>query len=216
MNKQLPLFQQELLRRHGIDVGDFFEGSHFIPSLLPTLRPDLAVLLQPDIFNTDFGRLRGLIGGSIGHGWLHDVDALLSATREIQYWREKAWMLLERPVFQRVEAFVELAISLYSIISKERPGGVPAPPHPFRPSPGVAGFLRAAPGDDEMREFLSAAMEYLSMASGGMVEVPANIIRAMQDIERIAKIEEQALSPAEQDRLRFYLLQIARLAGESG
>jgi hypothetical protein len=216
MIKQLPLFQQELLRRHGIEIGDFFEGSHFIPSLLPTLRPDLAVLLQPDIFNTDIERLRGLIGGSIDRPWLDSTDALLGATREIQYWREKAWVLLEQPVFQRVEAFVELAISLYSIISKDQTRSVPPPSRPFRPSAGVSGFLRTSRGDDEMREFLSAAMEYLSMASGGMVEVPANIIRAMQDIERIAKIEEQALSPAGQDRLKFYLLQIARVAGESG
>jgi hypothetical protein len=70
--------------------------------------------------------------------------------------------------------------------------------------------------DDEMRQFLAAAMEYLTIASEGLMEVPANIIRAMKEVERIAAIEEQALSGEEQDRLRFFLLQIARITGENG
>ena len=37
-----------------------------------------------------------------------------------------------------------------------------------------------------------------------------------EEVEKIIKIEEQALSPKEQDLLRFYLLQIARLTGENG
>jgi hypothetical protein len=67
-----------------------------------------------------------------------------------------------------------------------------------------------------MRQFLAAALEYLSVVSEGMVEVPINIIRAMKEVERIAKIEEQVLSSPEQERLRFFILQIARLAGENG
>jgi hypothetical protein len=38
----------------------------------------------------------------------------------------------------------------------------------------------------------------------------------MKEVERIAKIEEQVLSPKEQEVLRFYLLQIARVTGENG
>jgi hypothetical protein len=67
-----------------------------------------------------------------------------------------------------------------------------------------------------MRQFLAAAVEYLNIAAEGQFEVPATIIRAMREVERIASIEEQALNPVQQDRLRFYLLQIARLAGENG
>ena len=77
-------------------------------------------------------------------------------------------------------------------------------------------FFRMSRADDEMRQFLAAATEYLTIASEGRVEVPANIIRAMKEVERIAAIEEQALTSEQQDRLRFYLLQIARLAGENG
>ena len=64
MQRYLPLFQQELLRRHGLNVGDFFSNGVFIPDILPTLRPDLAVLLQKNLLNrprrsagTRFGRI---------------------------------------------------------------------------------------------------------------------------------------------------------------
>jgi hypothetical protein len=67
-----------------------------------------------------------------------------------------------------------------------------------------------------LQQFLVAAFEYLSALPRGSVEVPANLVRAMREVERIAKIEEQALAPREQDMLRFYLLQMARAAGENG
>jgi hypothetical protein len=67
-----------------------------------------------------------------------------------------------------------------------------------------------------MRQFLGAALEYLGALSEGMIEVPVSIIRSMKEVERIAKIEDQALLPEQQQLLRFYLLQIARLAGENG
>ncbi len=50
MQRYLPLFQQELLRRHGVNVNDFFTNGIFIPELLPTLRPDLAVLVAEKSF----------------------------------------------------------------------------------------------------------------------------------------------------------------------
>ena len=216
MTKYLPLFQQELIRRHGIDVSDFFRETQFIPDLLPTLRPDLAVLLQPDIFNTGIDRLHALIGGSLESSWMAEVRRLLDGPAEIRQWRSRAWALLEKPVYQRVQAFVELAVSLYSISSKNpvlegsvRSGSVRLPS-------SMGSFFRMSRIDDEMRQFLAAATEYLTLASEGMVEVPANIIRAMKEVERIAAIEEQALTAEQQDRLRFYLLQIARVAGENG
>ena len=55
--RYLPLFQQELLRRHGVNVNDFFTDGVFIPDILPTLRPDLAVLLQADLSNTSIDQL---------------------------------------------------------------------------------------------------------------------------------------------------------------
>jgi len=67
-----------------------------------------------------------------------------------------------------------------------------------------------------MRQFLAAALNYLGAVSEGMVEVPVAIVRSLKEVEKIAKIEEQALPPEKQQLLRFYMLQIARLAGENG
>ena len=216
MAKYIPLFQQELLRRHGVDVGDFFEGTRFKPVLLPTLRPDLAVLMQPDLFNTEMQRLREVIDGPVEPEWSGRVDALLRIPREIRFWRTRAWALLERPVFQRVESFVELAVALYSISSKMQRRDLPSAVREVRLPSTLTSYFRVTGGDDEMRQFLAAAVEYLNIAAEGQLEVPATIIRAMKEVERIASIEEQALNPVQQDRLRFYLLQIARLAGENG
>ncbi len=216
MGKYIPLFQLELLRRHGVDVSDFFEGIRFIPDLLPTLRPDIAVLLQPELFNTDPGRLQKLIGMPIDAAWLDAVARLLAAPAEIRRWRRDAWGLLENPVFLRVEAFVELAVALHSLSGRKLAGEIPLSGRPARIPSRLDSFFRMSHADDEMRQFLAAAMEYLTVASEGMVEVPANIIRAMKEVERIAAIEEQALGREQQDRLRFYLLQIARITGESG
>jgi hypothetical protein len=46
--------------------------------------------------------------------------------------------------------------------------------------------------------------------------VPVSIIRAINDVERIAMIEETAMSNEKQAVLRCCVLQIARLAGENG
>ncbi|MCX6137603.1 MAG: pyridoxal phosphate-dependent aminotransferase [Ignavibacteriales bacterium] len=210
------IFQKELLRRHGVDVPDFFDGDTFIPDLLPTLRPDLAVLLQPDLFNTNAEILRESIHGPVPSSWTKSVDELLAAPRKIAAWRENIWQILERPVFQRVQSFAELAISLHSL---SRSTGAPetgGSKKGLKLSPDLSHFFRIARSDDDMRQFLAASLEYLSSMSGGMVEVPISIVRAMKEVERIAKIEEQVLLPKEQDVLRFYLLQIARLTGENG
>jgi len=216
MGKYIPLFQQQLLRRHGINVSDFFRENRFIPDLLPTLRPDLAVLMQPDLFNTDLTRLQELVGGRTDQPWLAAVTPLLAAPERIRRWRVQAWSLLERPVFQRVEAFVELAVALYSLSSKSPAAELPRTTRPAKMPSTLDHFFRMSKADDQMRDFLAGAMEYLTIASEGMVEVPATIIRAMKEVERIAAIEEQALTADQQDLLRFHLLQIARLAGESG
>ena len=85
-----------------------------------------------------------------------------------------------------------------------------------RLTPALSGFFRTARADDEMRNFLMGALEYLGSVAEGNIEVPVAIIRAMNDVERLAQIEESALPPEKQDVLRHALLQIARLAGENG
>jgi len=46
--------------------------------------------------------------------------------------------------------------------------------------------------------------------------VPVDIVRALKDVERILRIEEQALSKNKQELLNFYLFQIARYVGDNG
>ncbi|MCC6398857.1 MAG: pyridoxal phosphate-dependent aminotransferase, partial [Bacteroidetes bacterium] len=102
MTRFIPLFQQELLRRHGVDIGDFFDGPTFIPDLLPTLRPDLAVLLQQNLFNTDPEALAAGVRGPAEQRWFAAVSQQLRLPLEIRAWRDQIWELIERPVVQRV------------------------------------------------------------------------------------------------------------------
>lgn len=219
-NDSLPnyvgLIQQELLRRHGLDVNDFVENGKFIPELLPALRPDLAVLLQGDLFNTDANELLSAAGGVADERWRSDVEHLLTVPKEIRSWRSRIWDLLERPLFQRVQSFVELAVALNSLSSTHPLKSAPSPLREMKLSSELSHFFRAANTTDDMRQFLGASLEYLGALSEGMIEVPVTIIRSMKEVEKIAKIEEQALPPEKQQLLRFYMLQIARLAGENG
>ncbi len=215
MKKYIYLFQRELLRRHGLDVSDFFEAGKFISNLLPTLRPDLAVLLQSNLFNTDLEILLSSINGNIDPGWVDEVNSLLAIPEKVKLWREKIWVLLEQPVLQRVASFSELAIALHSLSSNNATKELPFAPKKVKLSPEISSFMQMS-GDDNMHQFLAAAFEYLSTVSEGMVEVPINIVRAIKEVERIIKIEEQALNLKQQDLLRFYLLQIAHLTGENG
>jgi hypothetical protein len=212
----LPLLQQELLRRHGLDVADFFAEGQIVVNLQPTLRPDLAVLLQPDLFNTDVDGLLGEVSGTVSDGWKKEVRRLLGQRDRIRGLRTRIWTILERSVFQRVQSFTELAGAVYSFSSMQAPVAAATTIRGTKLPPGLAGFFRTARADDEMRNFLIGAIDYLSSMSEGNVEVPVSIVRAMNDVERIAQIEEHVLPPREQELLRFYSLQIARIAGENG
>jgi hypothetical protein len=217
LKKYIGLMQQELVRRHGLDVADFFERGKLIDGLLPALRPDLAVLLQEDLFNTDMEQLEG--GGKgrgIEESWRKEMERSLAIPLSIRSWRAKIWSLLEQPIFQRVQSFVELAVALHSLSSNGK--AIPAQDlvRGAKLPTDLSHFLRGSTSTDDMSQFLAAAFDYLTSLSAGMIEVPVAIIRSLKEVEQIARIEEQALSPEKQELLRFYMLQIARLAGENG
>ena len=107
-------------------------------------------------------------------------------------------------------------VSLHAFSTTRSFDAPPAITRETKLSPALAGFFRSARPDDEMRHFLIGAIEYLNAFSGGNVEVPVSIIRAMNDVDRIAQIEESALPSRKQDVIRYCTLQIARLAGEHG
>jgi len=218
MQRYLPLFQQELLRRHGLNVQDFFSHGVFLPNLLPTLRPDLAVLLQKNIFNTDINAmLENVAGrGRIADDWRSQVAESLELPTHIRHWRSIIWDVMGESIYQRVASFTELATALYAFSSTRAFATPPAITRITKPPPTLTGFIRTARADDEMRRFLLGAVEYLSSFAEGNIEVPVSIIRALNDVERIAQIEESALAPAKQDVIRCCLLQIARMAGENG
>ncbi len=216
MLRFLPLFQQELLRRHGLNVSDFFHNGIFLPDLLPTLRPDLAVLLQCDLFNTDFERMMARTTGKLDPAWQAKVRQLLAQPEKIRAWRLTIWDLLGESIYQRVQSFTELATALSAFsASPAAPILRPASVAGRQPS-ALAGLLRSLRADDEMRQFLLGAMEQLSQITESTIEVPVSIIRAVKDVERIAQIEEAALPPEKQAVLRLCVLQIARLTGENG
>jgi len=216
MGHFLPLFQQELLRRHGVDINDFFVDGVLIPDLLPTLRPDLAVLLQRNLSNTDIDEFMHPISGRVSGEWRSEVEKLLDLPVQIRHWRSIIWEVLGKSIYQRVQSFTELATALYAFSTSRAFDASAAIGRGARLSPALAGFFRSAPADDEMRHFLLGAIEYLSSFTQGDIEVPVSIIRAMNDVERIAQIEESALPPEKQDVIRYCTLQIARLAGENG
>lgn len=217
MRRYLPLFQQELLRRHGVNVNEFFSNGVFIPELLPTLRPDLAVLLQEDLFNTELDILLAHVSGKIADEWVAEVARLLEVPRQIHYWRSTIWDVFGESIYERVQSFNELAITLYAYASTLGSGAMPPTTlHRSKLSPVLAGFVRTARADDEMRSFLLGAIDYLSSITEGNQEMPVSIIRAMNGVERIAHIEESTLPPEKQNLFRHCVLQIARLAGENG
>lgn len=214
--RYLPLIQQELVRRHGLQVQDFFENGVFNPVLLPTLRPDLAVLLQKNLFNTSYEEMMGSGKDNVSGKWELEVRKLLEAPIRIHSLRKKIWEMIGESVFQRTQSFTELATALHSF-SSVRSFEATAGGHRERKlSPVLTEFFRTARAEDEMRNFLVGAVEYLSLFTEGNIEAPVSIVRAMNDIERLAQIEEHALPQRKQDALRFYLLQIARIAGENG
>jgi hypothetical protein len=217
MAQSLGLLRRELIRRHGLNVADFFEGDQFRTELLPAVRPDLAVLLQPELFNTDKESLLSKLQGPLDDGWVSEVSRLLTIPQKIRVWRSRAWKLLHEPVFSRVQSFVELALALASLSgapAAQQPSFSGPPPRKIRFASQRTEAMMST--DDSLRQFLSAASEYLTEVSRQQLEVPTAVIRALKEVERIMHIEEQALPPKQQEELRFYLLQIARLAGENG
>jgi aspartate/methionine/tyrosine aminotransferase len=216
MERYLGLLRKELVRRHGLTISHFFEGDQFIPNLLPTVRPDLAVLLQSDLFNTDLDAFLAHVPGPVSATWAAETRKLLAIPVEIRRWRSTAWDLLKKPVFERVQSFVELAVALSSLTDPSALRLQVLPPALRKPVRPAARGAAGEAFDDSLGQFLAAASEYLSGLSQQHLEVPTTVVRALKEVEHIMKIEEQALSPKQQEQLRFYLLQIARLAGENG
>ena len=156
------------------------------------------------------------VSGKIDDAWRKQVEQLLQLPKRIHEWRSIIWEVIGESVYERVQSFSELATALYSFSTTRSYGVTTVPVSGAKLSPSLSGFFRTARADDEMRNFLIDAIEYLNSFAEGNIEVPVSIIRAMNDVEQLAQIEESALPPDKQDVIRGCLLQIARLAGENG
>jgi len=214
----IPMLQRELMRRSGMDVSDAFADGQLKPALLPAIQPDLAVLLQPDLFNRDWNVLQGQIGDAGDPDWAAAMQALLQVPDQVRAWRSQVWNIIKTPIRTQVESFVGLALAIHSLrMGGERSSAplVAEPAEVERLRSQVAELLRDA-ADDPLRQFLVAAVQYLTELPGTQTEAPVDVLRALRDVERIVKIEEQALGPQQQALVRFYMLKIARLCGENG
>ncbi|MBN1222515.1 MAG: pyridoxal phosphate-dependent aminotransferase [Candidatus Aminicenantes bacterium] len=218
LNDLVGLLQKEFLRRQGLSVSEFFSGDKIVGKLLPALRPDIAVLLQPDLFNTDDEEFRSFIDGPIPDSWMSDIEWFLELPLRVRDWRQRIWQLIGEPVSQQVKSFVELALAIDKLSTGKKLKEsllVRETAEIGKLGVKIADLLRGAV-DDPMRQFLSSAVQYLVQVPQQMEDVPIEVIRALRDVEQIVRIEKQALGQKEQDLLRFYIMQIARLCGENG
>ena len=214
----IGLLQKELLKRQGLDVTNFFVSDKIIVELLPAMRPDVAILLQPDLFNTDIQKLVEGNNKNIDDSWLEEMKRLMQIPIQVATWRQEIWKLIRQPIHEQVENFVELALAIHSLSSNNSGSNIPLTIEPtkiLRLGSQVSKLLRSDV-DDSMRQFLFASVQYLTQVPKLMSDVPIDVLRALRDVERIVQIEKQALSKKEQDLLRFYILKIARLCGENG
>jgi len=214
----IGFLQKEFLRRQGLSVSEFFAGDQIRGQLLPALRPDIAVLLQPDLFNTHIEEVLSHIGSKVDDEWSQSVQKLLEMPLEVRLQRKEIWNLISLPIEQQVESFVGLALAIDKLSTGKRRKEsllVGERAEIERLGVRIADLLRGAV-DDPMRQFLTSAVQYLVQVPQQMDQVPIEILRALRDVEQIVRIEKQALGQREQDLLRFLILQIARLCGENG
>ena len=141
---------------------------------------------------------------------------LLELPRQIQAWRAVIWDVLADSVYQRVQQFLPSWPPTYMPSRPLARSRRLLPPCVARRlPPALSGYLRTAQATTICASSSSGAIEYLSSFADGDVEMPVSIIRATNDVERMAQIEESALPADKQDVIRFCILQIARLAGEN-
>ena len=186
--------------------------------LLPALRPDLAVLLQPDIFNTSLDELPVEKAFRENNSWGQTVAQLLVRPVAIREWRSEIWKLIETPVGEQARCFIELATAVYALSHNKSvfQDIFPTPGKEiYKVSSNLRQLLRGK-GDDHMDQFYAASVEFLRQLPKSMSDIPIVVLRALHDVKNIVKIEEQALSAKDQSLALFYLLQIARMTNENG
>ncbi|NOY78023.1 MAG: aminotransferase class I/II-fold pyridoxal phosphate-dependent enzyme [Calditrichaeota bacterium] len=213
----VPLFQEELLRKNGVLAKGQLPSRKEWDDLIPFLRPDLAVLLQEDIFNTQ---------PEVLPGWAHVPESLRPKWEEefirrriIADTREKMWHMLREPISEQVRSFIELARAVKSLFSRESrfepPTGSVSRGRVTRLASQINDMLRNVV-DDSMRQFLLTAVQYFIYLPETMKDIPEEVLLALRDMEKILKLDEEALTREQQKILLSYFLKMARISGNSG
>ncbi len=213
----IPLFQEELLRKNGVLAKGNLPSRKELNELLPFFRPDLAVLLQEDIFNTlpDAVLFWRRVPENKRLKWQEEF----SKRQIICDAREKMWQMLREPISEQVRSFIELARAVKSLFSRETtleaPGSSVSKGRVTRLASQINDMLRNVV-DDSMRQFLLTAVQYLIFLPETMKDIPEEVLLALRDMEKILKLEEEALTEDQQKILLSYFLRMARISGNSG
>ncbi len=214
----IPYLQAELMRRNGL--GKLSRPTNgkgpLSGAALQAIRPDLAVLLQKDIFNSD---MKTIFDGAFTASSLSEFSRELHRRRQIQATQAEIWNFLEEPIGEQVKSFFELARAIKSLRSEGKISvpklNVVSRSQVSRLGAEVNRMLLDI-ADDSMRQFLIAAVQYLLYLPETLEDIPEAVLIALRDVQKILSLDDQALSPADQKYLQFLFIRIARVAGESG
>lgn len=209
----LPLLQQELMRQNGL-TRLFKHREELSPEILRTIRPDLAVLLQANIFNTD-----PAFFGDASRPELAGIAAQLQQRELILNLQEQIWELLGAPITEQVKSFFELAQAIKALRSEGKiswPKSDDVSRGQISRLGGQVNRMLRDVADDSMRQFLISTVQYLLHLPETLEDIPEAVIIALRDVRKILILEEQTISPQAQHHLLFLFTNIARIAGEAG
>ncbi len=160
----------------------------------------------------------GIDLNQVNNEWLSKTKRLLALPNKIKLWREEIWKLIENKIYHQVSSFVDLALALSVLSQKSENGNTVIDVSGTKRSKlaNQVNTMLSGSADDSMRNFLYSVVEYVSSLPQDSAQLPIDALRVLHDIERIVKIDAQPLSEKEQSKLNYFILQIARIAGENG
>jgi len=211
------ILQKELIRRQGLEPCDFFDGEKFKNQLLPLFRPDLAVLLQENIFNVEIKTITKDFKKEVPKLWISEMKKLLEIPIQIKMYRAKIWNLILIPIKNQVSSFVKLAGAINSVSKEKINFNNESINKVFFQNISTKVFdVLKKEEDEKMKQFLFNAIYYLSSTVASNQAVPIEVLKVLKDVKQIVKLEEQALDKNQQELFKFYFLTIARITGENG
>jgi len=213
LNSSIKLFQKELIRRHGLNVSDFFENDEFNPELYRFLRPDIAVIMQKNLFNDDFDSFYREALFKINNEQLKRIKKIFEIRNRTAYLRSKIWEIIEEPIISRVKSFCDLALALWELTSKNEKLDFSLDIKKANLKNQKA-FSMAA--DENMRQFFADAFKYLNYVYETSAEMPIQVAKALKEAEKLIKLDQMPINEEKQNFLRYYLIQMGRLTGFNG